>query len=74
MKKSMWCLLAFVLLLSLPAFAATPSVAVIYPELREPFNKVFEDIASGVEKKVNGRTMRYVLSKELNVLYIPKFK
>jgi putative ABC transport system substrate-binding protein len=47
-------------------FAATPSVAVIYPELRAPFNKVFEDIASGVEKKINGRTMRYVLSKEFS--------
>ena len=63
-KKAMWCLFAFVLLLSFPVFAATPSVAVIYPEVRAPFDKIFEDIADGVEKKVNGRTIRYVLPKE----------
>jgi len=56
----------FLLILSLPSFAATPSVAVIYPELRAPFNKVFEDIADGVEKKVNGRTKRYILSKDFS--------
>ncbi len=55
----------------LAAQASTISVAVIYPELRAPFNKIFTDMADGVEKEVNGRTMRYVLkkdysSKELN--------
>ncbi len=54
----------FLLILSIPSFAATPSVAVIYPELRAPYNKIFEDIAEGVEKKINGRTKRYVLPKE----------
>jgi putative ABC transport system substrate-binding protein len=57
-------LLFFSLFWSLPIFSATPSVAVIYPELRAPYNKVFEDIANGVEKKVNGRTKRYVLPKD----------
>jgi putative ABC transport system substrate-binding protein len=52
------------LFISLPIFSATPSVAVIYPELRAPYNKVFEDIANGIEKKVNGRTKRYVLPKD----------
>lgn len=56
----------FILILSLPIFAATPSVAVIYPELRAPFNKVFEDIADGVEREVNGRTIRYVLPKDFS--------
>lgn len=53
----------FFLILSFPIFAATPSVAVIYPELRAPYNKIFEDIADGVERKINGRTIRYILSK-----------
>ncbi|MFK7815404.1 MAG: ABC transporter substrate-binding protein [Gammaproteobacteria bacterium] len=57
-------MLLFSLFWSLPIFSATPSVAVIYPELRAPFNKVFEDIADGVEKKINGRTKRYVLPKD----------
>ena len=56
----------FTLFLSIPIFAAVPSVAVIYPELRAPYNKVFEDIADGVEKKVNGRTKRYVLPKNFS--------
>jgi putative ABC transport system substrate-binding protein len=66
LKRVIWCLLAFVIFLSLPLpiFAATPSVAVIYPELRAPYNKIFEDIADGVEGKVNGRTKRYVLPKD----------
>ena len=54
----------FLLILSLPIFAAMPSVAVIYPELRAPYNKIFDDIAKGIEKKVNGKTKRYVLSKD----------
>jgi len=62
--KAMWCLFAFVLVLSFPLLAAAPSVAVIYPELRAPYNKIFDDIADGVEKKVNGRTKRYILPKD----------
>ncbi len=54
----------FLLIISIPSFAATPSVAVIYPELRAPYNKIFEDIADGVEKKVNGRIKRYALPKD----------
>lgn len=61
--KTLWCMLAFVLLFSIPVFAAVPSVAVIYPELRAPYNKIFEDIALGIEKKINGRTKRYTLPK-----------
>ncbi len=46
------------------ANSATPSVAVIYPELRAPYNKIFTDIADGVEKTVNGKTRRYSLPKD----------
>ena len=64
--KAMWCLLAFMLFIAMPIFAAAPSVAVIYPELRAPYNKVFEDIADGVAKKVNGRIKRYALPKNFS--------
>lgn len=63
-KRIVLAVSVFLLILSLPLFSATPSVAVIYPELRAPYNKVFEDIANGIEKKVNGRTKRYVLPKD----------
>ncbi|QMU61203.1 MAG: ABC transporter substrate-binding protein [Gammaproteobacteria bacterium] len=63
-KRIVMAACVFLLILSIPSFAATPSVAVIYPELRAPYNKIFEDIAEGVEKKINGRTKRYVLPKE----------
>lgn len=65
-KRIVLAACVFLLILSLPIFAVTPSVAVIYPELRAPYNKVFEDIADGIEKKVNGRTKRYVLSKDFS--------
>lgn len=65
-KRIVLAACVFLLILSLPIFAATPSVAVIYPELRAPFNKVFEDIADGIEKKVNGQTKRYILSKDFS--------
>ncbi len=63
-KRTVLVLGVFLLFSSLPIFSATPSVAIIYPELRAPFNKVFEDIAEGVEKRINGRTKRYVLTKD----------
>ncbi|MGI9228190.1 MAG: ABC transporter substrate-binding protein [Gammaproteobacteria bacterium] len=63
-KRIVLAACVLLLILSLPIFAATPSVAVIYPELRAPYNKIFEDIAEGVERKVNGRTKRYVLPKD----------
>ncbi|MEJ2115744.1 MAG: ABC transporter substrate binding protein [Gammaproteobacteria bacterium] len=54
------------MILSLPIFAATPSVAVIYPEVRAPYNKVFNDIIVGVEEKIDGRTKQYMLPKEFS--------
>ena len=54
----------FLLAFLIPAYSAAPSVAVIYPEIRAPFNKIFTDMADGVEEKVNGRTVRYILKKD----------
>ena len=62
-QKAMWGFLVFIIFLVLPSFAATPSVAVIYPELRAPYNKIYDDIAAGVETKVNGSTKRFKLTK-----------
>ena len=59
----LWGFLVFVIFLVLPSFAATPSVAVIYPELRAPYNKIYDDIAAGVEQRFNGRTKHFKLTK-----------
>ncbi len=67
-NKAISILFALLFLFALPAFAATPSVAVIYPELRAPYNKIFSDIADGVEAQVNGRTKRYMLKKKYSAL------
>lgn len=62
--KAVVLLFVFLSLFVIPTFAAAPSVAVIYPEIRAPFNKIFTDMADGVEDQVNGRTLRYLLKKD----------
>lgn len=47
-----------------PVLSTSSNVGVIYPEIRAPFNKIFTDIADGVEKHANGHTIRYVLEKD----------
>ena len=63
-RKTVLAFFAFLILFSLPAFSAAPTVAVIYPELRAPYNKIFTDMADGIAKEVNGRTFRYMLTKD----------
>ena len=44
--------------------SASSIVGVIYPDIREPYNKIFTDIADGVEEQTNGHTKRYALKKD----------
>ena len=46
-----------------PAFAET-RVGIIIPELRAPFNEIFESVADGVDNKLGKRTARLVLKKD----------
>lgn len=66
-KRAVLFLFVPLFFFAVPTFAATPSVAVIYPELRAPYNKIFSDIADGVEMQVNGRIKRYMLKKNFSV-------
>ena len=66
-------LFVFLSLFVIPTFAAAPSVAVIYPEIRAPFNKIFTDMADGVEDQVNGRTVRYLLKKDYSQQELDKW-
>ena len=63
-RKTTVLLFVFLSVCVIPTYAAAPSVAVIYPEIRAPFNKIFTDMADGVEDEVNGRTIRYILKKD----------
>ncbi len=53
-----WWLL-FALLYLLPGEAAEGKVAVIYPQLREPYNKVFDRILEGIVEELDGRVVPY---------------
>lgn len=43
------------------AHAQTPSVAIVYPEVREPFRSVFLEIARGMEQELGKPVAHYVL-------------
>lgn len=43
------------------AQAQTPSVAIVYPEVREPFRSVFLEIARGMEQELGKPVAHYVL-------------
>ena len=61
--KLLIAIFSILFVISVSVHASNSTVAVIYPELRAPFNKIFTDMADGVEQQVNGRTLRYILEK-----------
>ena len=44
------------------AYAKTPSLAVVYPEVREPYRSVFQEIIRGMEAELGRKVTRYVLN------------
>ena len=52
-----WCAIC------VPVFADS-RVGIIIPELRAPFNEIFESVADGIENKLGGRATRLVLEKD----------
>ncbi len=56
-----YALIAFNLTYSVLAAAAPPSVAVIYPEVREPYRGVFLEIIRGIETGLDQSVKHYVL-------------
>ena len=46
-----------------PVFAES-KIGIIVPELRAPFNKIFESVADGVDDKLGRRTTRLILEKD----------
>ena len=54
------------LLLAIPpaAPAATPEIGVIYPDVNEPYIRVFRDIVVGIESAHTGRVRKYLLEKK----------
>jgi putative ABC transport system substrate-binding protein len=46
---------------------ANGSIAVIYPELNEPYRSVFEQILSGIKEKTNGRAENIAVGQNVNI-------
>ncbi len=65
------CLRILLVLIGFPvllhATEAQSEVAILYPQVREPYLKIFLDIAEGVEKRFSGRTRRYELAGDYDV-------
>lgn len=49
--------ISLLLTLSLPAQAMSAGLMVLYPEVREPYSKVYQDIIDGVKTTYNGSVM-----------------
>lgn len=47
-----------------PALAATPALAVVYPEVREPYQGVFLEIVRGMEEELGAPVTHYRLSDQ----------
>jgi len=54
-------LLSAALLFSLGPYAQEPSLAVLYPDVREPYRSIFSDIYSGIKSAAGGKVRPYVL-------------
>jgi len=48
------------------AWAQTPSVAIVYPDVREPYRSVFMEIARGMEQELGQPVGHYLLSERDN--------
>ncbi|MCQ8104664.1 hypothetical protein NP590_11150 [Methylomonas sp. SURF-2] len=46
------------------ALAASPSVAIVYPEVREPYLSVFQEIARGMEQELGRPVGHYLLNEK----------
>ena len=62
-RLSVLMLVAMVFSLLLYAADVEPRVAVLYPEIREPYLSIFLDIMDGVEDGFEGDVTRYQLNK-----------
>jgi putative tryptophan/tyrosine transport system substrate-binding protein len=56
---------ALLLLLALPARAATPAFAVVYPDIDEPYRSVFTKIIEGIEDHAKSRVSAYAVGPNL---------
>jgi putative ABC transport system substrate-binding protein len=59
-------LFLFALLYLLPGQAAEGKVAVIYPQLREPYNKIFDRILDGIIDELDGRVVPYKIAPDFS--------
>jgi putative ABC transport system substrate-binding protein len=60
-------IVSFLWLPGISAAEAYPRIAVLYPEVREPYNKVFQDIVNGIEAQSNSKVKSQMIAKDTTV-------
>lgn len=64
-------ILVVVLSLSaLGAMAEGSAIAVMYPDMREPYRSIFDDILGGIKREARGKVSTYALKKDADVVDI----
>lgn len=58
--------LTFLVASSVSGYASGEPLGVLYPEVREPYNKVFETIIGGIESEIGEKIDKYSLDKSFN--------
>lgn len=60
------CLASICAQLAAIDFCSADTIAVLYPEIREPYNQVFLRIAKGIAQQNQDDTLKYALKKQIN--------
>jgi len=61
------CLIAFALVPLLLEATVPRALAIFYPEIREPYRRIFQDIIDGIQDQFPGHTESYELSREPDI-------
>lgn len=71
-----FCLITFIVLLmlvsndsqgnesSISVAQNSHAIAVLYPQVREPYNQIFQKITEGIDQQYQGNTRHYILSRK----------
>ena len=51
----------------LGAFAKGAAIAVLYPDVREPYSSIFKDVLEGIKREADGKVKSYALKKDESV-------
>lgn len=64
---------AIAVALSCSAFGAGAAIAVLYPDVREPYSSIFKDVLGGIKREADGKVKSYALKKDESVANLQKW-